>query len=293
MSTSTNLPGANTPTTTLALPFISIPDVVRERIYAYVLTVNVPESAPWISPLPALTHARNKFLVTLSKLPPISEPHVTRRKNRRKKEAALRRKKEALRARKEEEAFYNAGPPTAPSCLAILATCRQILLEAFHMWYQHNTLNFTRSGDLYTFVLSIGPIRANEIRSIRLDNLPQQDYYNSQAKYALGRLLRLERLVIAQNLEGQGIYPNYYVLPKLVKDLRGLKEVEVVVPRQHSDVVLVSTWIEDIKEKLMRPHVGSRKPPDMMDLFSRLKVETKKTEWDENSAYAPDVFEGC
>lgn len=41
------------------------------------------------------------------------------------------------------------------TCLAILATCRQILFEAWYTYYQRNTFNFKRGNDLRSFLKSI------------------------------------------------------------------------------------------------------------------------------------------
>ena len=260
--------------------------MIRERIYAYVLTVDVPDAAPWISPLPALSHARNKILSTLSKH---EEPIPIDRLTAKRKKDRLR--KEADHAAREKEALDNIQLPAASSCLAILATCRQILLEAFHLWYKHNTLNFRRSEDLYTFLLSIGSVRANEIRSLRLD-LPREDWYHPQAKFALGRLLRLENLMIASTRDSHLMAFSSSWVPRLVKDLRGLKDVQVVTSEGRSDM----KW--EMKGKLMSPRLGTRKAPEMVDLFGRLRmkqnrkrqvVREEQGECDERSIHAPDM----
>lgn len=52
------------------------------------------------------------------------------------------------------------------TCLAILATCRQILFEAWYTYYQRNTFNFERGNDLRSFLKSICPSCRHEIVSI-------------------------------------------------------------------------------------------------------------------------------
>lgn len=280
----------NPPTSSGVHPFLSIPDVVRERIYAYVLTVDVYDSSPWITPLPALSHSHNKALAilpTIDNTIPFSELTAKRKRDR-------LRKEETLRIR-ESEALANLEPPVASSCLAILATCRTILLEAFHLWYQNNTLNFTRSEDIYTFLISIGSVRANEIRSLRFD-LALDDWTNPKAKFALGRLLKLERLTVVRRvdvLKDGTWFEHNYQLPGLVMGLRGLREVEVVTCGESSERTFKA--IEGLKKSLMRPRKLTRKPPRMVDLFGKLKKgkETvsrqSEQEMDEVNGYAPDM----
>ena len=95
----------------------------------------------------------------------------------------------------ERAAIAHAAPR---GCLAILATCRTILLEAFHTWYKNNTFNFARSQDIVSFLTSISGARANEIRAVRLD-LSWEDWNDGKAGHALSRLRRLESLVFVYN----------------------------------------------------------------------------------------------
>lgn len=268
-------------------PFLSIPDVVRERIYAYVLTVNVPDSSPWITPLPAIEHIRNT--TALASLPAA--------------DALPRRNEIDLDNRLIEEAVDEVQLPatsssSSSSCLAILVTCRTILLEAFHLWYQNNTLNFTSSKNIYPFLMSIGPVRANEIRSLRFD-LAVNDWDNAEAQFGLSRLMKLERLTVVRNidhsLEGCSYYTygSYRRLPSLTNGLRGLKEINVISYGMTSEAIVKG--IEQSKEALMRPRKKARKPPTMVDLFGRLKhgKETasrqSKQGSDEANDYAPDL----
>ena len=274
-------------------PFLSIPDVVRERIYAYVLTVNVPESSPWITPLPAIEHIRNNF-TALASLPaadaiPVPVAELT----------AQRSKENDLDSRRIEEAVDKVQlPATSSSCLAILATCRTILIEAFHLWYQNNTLNFTSSKNIYSFLMSIGSVRANEIRSLRFD-LAVNDWDNAKAQFGLSRLMKLERLTVVRNFDDSVNGYNYYTygsyhrLPSLTNGLRGLKEVNVV--SYGSDPEFISKRIEQSKEALMRPRKKTRKLPTMVDLFGRLKHgkeaanRQSKQKLDDANDYAPDL----
>jgi len=280
------------PAATRARPFLLIPDVVRERIYAYVLTVNVPDSAPWIEPLPALSHARNKALATLptfDKSIPIAELTAKEKKDRVKEEAGLRARENAV--------VKALRPPPVSSCLAILATCRTILLEAFHLWYQNNTLAFTRADELHRFLRSIGNVRANEICSLRLD-LPRYDWSHAEAKFALGRLLKLERLTVVVSLvvifDPQLHWHNSFnnLVPDIVKNVRGLREFEVLISEGQPDRALKQ--LEESKRRLMGPRPATRKPPKMVDLFGKLKKEKQMAireleRLDEESLYAPDM----
>lgn len=204
-----------------------------------------------------------------------------------------------------EEALAATQAAAPDTCLAILATCRTVLLEAFHIWYKHNTFNFSRAGDLTSFLLSIGRVRANEIRSIRLD-LPEQDWDDVKALYAIGRLLRLETLIFVYNGLVSPFHTNPMCLsfPKIISHLRGLRDVRFVDPEdprsnsygwKQGMSECVKVRMDELKRIMMAPRKKSRKAPPMMDLFGKLRLkdqsknDLKRWHWEEGLSYAPDV----
>ncbi|KAL8860015.1 MAG: hypothetical protein Q9178_003564 [Gyalolechia marmorata] len=278
-------------------PFLALPDVIRERIYFYVLTIDVYPSAPWITPLPPLRR------LVLPALP--SEPNrdlLVASKSVRKKR---RRKIRAFVSIDTERASIVKAAPH-PS-LAILATCRTILLEAFHVWYKNNTFNFDRSQDLVAFLGSIGRVRANEIRAVRLD-IPARDWHDQKAMQALLRLLRLEMVIFVFNdVMFNHTNPNYISDPEIIRNLRGLREVNFVDPPGLKTSLEGSKQVigpgqklrtDRLREKMVAKRKRARLAPPMMDLFGRSKTigHSKNGgthwKWEDDSAYAPEVDNG-
>ncbi|KAL8951713.1 MAG: hypothetical protein Q9222_002326 [Ikaeria aurantiellina] len=265
--------------------FLSLPDVIRERIYFFVLVVDVDPVSPWITPLPIFQHKSKLF----PNLPKDAERDV----------------KTVLPEHQRTRAVRAAVRASPDTCLAILATCRTILLESFHLWYKHNLLNFSSAKDLYTFLRSISRARANEIRSIRLD-LPAEDFDHGKCGFALSRLLALENLTFVWN-----DYKPYWLLnaslmpyPKVISNLRGLQKVNFVDPvnpksnavgQEQGLVELVKQRMDGLGEKMTTERKHPKAVPPVMDLFSRRKVkdQTRKDHalwtWQERTAYAPEI----
>ena len=59
--------------------------------------------------------------------------------------------------------------PAEPFPLKVLQTCRQILEEAFYIYYNDNTFIFNCINDLHDFLKRIGPRRRREICSLAAD----------------------------------------------------------------------------------------------------------------------------
>ncbi|KAL8944697.1 MAG: hypothetical protein Q9216_000265 [Gyalolechia sp. 2 TL-2023] len=281
-----------------ARPFLTLPDVIRERIYFFVLTVEVDPCAPWITPLPSSRQVPKH----LPGLPPEPDGNLTnvslsvRKKRRRIMRAFERAKREAIVA---------ARAVAPSSCLAILATCRTVLLEAFHLWYKINTLNFSTSEDLNSFCASIGRVRANEIRSIRLD-LPARDWDHAKATHVLGSLLRLETLVFVYNdySPSYPTKPQLIACPKIISHLRGLQNVTFSDPekptttpwgRVQGMTPCVRSRMDALREKMMAKRKRPKLAPPMMDLFNRLRIVDQKRNgtaswcWEEKFSYAPEI----
>ncbi|KAL8812207.1 MAG: hypothetical protein Q9200_001212 [Gallowayella weberi] len=279
----------------ISRPFLSLPDVIRERIYDFVLTVDVDPSAPWVTPLP---HSRR---LKLPSLPPEPNRDLAKVSKSVKKE-----RRRIIRAyekvKKERDDIVRAAPQ---SCLAILVTCRTVLLEAFHLWYKNNTLSFSRAQDLIDFNRSIGRVRAHEIRSVRLD-LPIQEEDDLKAGQVLDHLLRLEKLTFVCNeILIMYVSPKYISFPKVISRLQGLREVNFVFPPNPAIEHGMRNTIGDcqrvrmdqLREKMMSKRKHPRPLPPMIDLFGPLKIANQSKEdraswkWNEDSAYAPDIHE--
>ncbi|KAL8768890.1 MAG: hypothetical protein Q9209_004944 [Squamulea sp. 1 TL-2023] len=189
-------------------------------------------------------------------------------------------------------------------CLAILATCRTILLEAFHLWYKNNTLNFASAQDLVAFLTSIGRVRAYEIRAVRLD-IPAYEWDDPKARTALSRLLRLETVIFVYNDRIRNYTsPKHIGYPWIICNLQGLREVTFVDPPSSITSVAGAKQgmghgqklrMDQLRERMLSKRKHPRHLPPMMDLFSRLtaldhsKNEHARWKWNEESAYAPEV----
>lgn len=208
---------------------MSLPNELRERICSYVLTVDVDDPSPWITPL-------------------------------------------SNDLRPEPEKF---------SCLAILATCRQILLEAFHAFYASNNFNFNHPNHLYDFLRAIGPVRANQIRSIRCSfRLAASE--NTAVRYALSRLTRLEKLSFHFDKEqpvdndtgwGDYIISQDFCPAKEFAKFHRLRDVNFIMM---NDIELDRTdkeRMEMYRDRLTKPNLKKNKAmPEMVDLFVGLKM---------------------
>ena len=276
--------------------FLSLPDVIRERIYFFVLTVNVDARTPWITPLPSSRHIP-KHVPDLPPKPDCNLENVSKsvRKKRRRRMRAFERTK--------QQAIVAARAAAPSSCLAILATCRTILLEAFHLWYRTNTLNFCRSKDVYSFLASIGSARANEIRSIRLD-IPGQEWDDGKATYALQRLRGLEKIIFIYNdFNTRLVAPRHISFPRIISHLRGLQQVTFADPENpkiyygHPEGMTecVKARMEELGRKMTTKPKKPKPAPPMIDLFNRLRIVEQQRRgdadcnWEEGLSYAPDL----
>ncbi|KAL9587434.1 MAG: hypothetical protein Q9212_000250 [Teloschistes hypoglaucus] len=280
-------------------PFLSLPDVIRERIYFFVLGPDNDSQTSWITPLPTFRHIPKHLALPPEPIHDLSWVSKSVRKKRRRR----------LRAydKVRDEAIAAARRVAPDTCLAILATCRTVLLEAWHIFYGCNTFNFALAEDLTQFLQSIGSVRANEIRSVRLD-LPPEDWDDLKATYALGRLLRLESLefVYTAYLSPFLISEHFISLPKIISQLRGLQSVRFVDPENPKTDVLgwkqgmtgsVSNRMDKLKSRMTGKPKRPRALPPMMDLFGRLKTKEQQEKssevwkWEEGLSYAPDLDE--
>lgn len=66
--------------------------------------------------------------------------------------------------------FISEGPKEPPAT-ATLQVCRQIVREAYHIFYEKNTLYFETAQELRDFLVHIGPGRRPAVRAIHIDRL--------------------------------------------------------------------------------------------------------------------------
>ncbi len=230
---------------------MTIPNEIRERIYYHVLTVDVNESSPWLTPL-----------------------------------------SNDLRPE-----------PDRSSCLAILATCRQILFEAFHVFYVSNTFNFNHPDHLYDFLRAIGSVRANEIRSIRCSfTLAAPE--NTAARYALSKLMRLEKLSFhfdkkEPNDDDSTDWRNYIISrefcsAKEFAKINGLLEVNFIMMNDTEPDRAAKERMKMYRNRMIKADPKRNKSkPEMVDLFVGLKMRKhrdpaqarRKRIREENEAY--------
>lgn len=77
----------------------------------------------------------------------------------------------AAEARKSPAAPLHKSKPGNASYVAILATCRQIHREAYHVFYAKNAFHFTDAPVLIAFLKGIGQIRRAELTCLHLEGL--------------------------------------------------------------------------------------------------------------------------
>lgn len=63
-----------------------------------------------------------------------------------------------------------SGRPKLP-CNAMLQVCRQICQEAYHIFYARNAFSFATAQELRDFLVQIGPLRRQELRTLHVDRL--------------------------------------------------------------------------------------------------------------------------
>lgn len=210
--------------------FMSLPNEIRERICSYVLTVDIDDSIPWITPL---------------------------------------------------SNDLRPEPQRSP-CLAILATCRQILHEAFHVFYASNNFNFNHPNHLYDFLYAIGPVRANQIRSIRCSfRLAASE--NTAVRHALSRLTRLEKLSFhfdqKQPDDDDSTDRQDYIVTrdfcpaKEFAKFHRLRDVEFIMMNDTELDRTDKERMEMYRDRLTKPNLKKNTAmPEMVDLFVGLKT---------------------
>ena len=172
------------------------------------------------------------------------------------------------------------------SCLAILATCRQILFEAFHVFYTSNIFNFNHPDHLYDFLGSIGPVRANEIRSVRC-SFRLAARQNNKARRALSRLMRLERLSFEYDVKEpsirhdwswvQHMFSRDFCPPREFAKFNGLREVNFIMMNDTEPDESDKTTMKCYKDHMIQPNPKRNKPlPRMVDLFGGLKLRKQR-----------------
>ncbi len=197
---------------------LSFPKEVLQKIYEYVLTVNVEDSKPYV----------------------------------------------VIKQRKCETCSSKAleCTSTTHSCLELLCCCRQILFDAFHIFYRKNTLEFASAYEMLQFCYAISTAKRNEITSVRCA-FDLADQSSDQVRWYLQKCVSLEKLQFFVFARPHG---------KVFRTFLGLKEVEINVEsdppygRPRGEGEKIAYW----KELLTRPRL--RVPaPECLDLFAVMK----------------------
>lgn len=203
------------PALTTSRSLLSFPKEVSQKIYEYVLTVNVEDSKPYV----VIRHHRC----------------------------------EACSSRAVE------CTSTTHSCLEILCCCRQILFDAFHIFYRKNTLEFTSAHEFGRFCYAISTARRNEITSVRCA-FDLADHSSDQVRWYLQRCINLEKLQFEVLAQRHG---------KVFRTFRGLKEVEINVETDllYGQPPCEAGKVEYWKALLTRPRLQVPRPA-CLDLFA-------------------------
>ena len=196
---------------------LSFPKEVLQKIYEYVLTVNVEDSKPYVV-------VKHRSCETCSS--------------------------RALEC-----------TSTSHSCLELLRCCRQILFDAFHIFYRNNTLQFSSAYEMSQFCYVISTAKRNEITSVRCA-FDLADRSSDQVRWYLQRCFRLEKLQFEVFARPHG---------RVFRTFRGLKEVEMNVEpdpygRPRDQELKIAYW----KELLTRPRLPVP-TPECLDLFAVMK----------------------
>ena len=190
------------------------------------------------------------------------------------------------------------GPDTR--CLSLLLVCKQICLEAFHIFYRHNNLNFANLGALWLFLKNIGYARRLYVAHI---TFAWQGLEDKQTFRLLQRCPNLKSLDI--------ILPGSYYEPgkcydsegrKTLSEVRGIEVVNfwgLVLhaenlphpqgPRINSSLMpnryaqLVGNFLgemEILRNDMMRPRLKRYAPKadENINLFKPRKEITRKSE---------------
>ncbi|KAI9681015.1 MAG: hypothetical protein M1829_001095 [Trizodia sp. TS-e1964] len=153
--------------------FLRLPLEIREKIYAIALRADSPikphnpykSSVFYISDIQASNDRKNRTIGH-----PLAQSAVV----------------EEVKAK-----------PQRVSSMALLSTCKQIYIEANHMYYSHNTFSFSSHQDIRTFLEGITADRHHLIHYIRLNKDFLVDEISQDAIFRhLGQFPNLKRLTI-------------------------------------------------------------------------------------------------
>lgn len=211
------------PALTVPPSLLSFPKEVLQKIYEYVLTVNVEDSKPYV----VIKHHRC--------------------------ETCASRTSDCTR--------------TTHSCLEILCCCRQILFDAFHIFYRHNTLEFSSAAELKQFCYVVGTARRHEITSVRCA-FDLAEHSSDHVRWYLQKCRSLEKLQFEVSNRHYG---------RVFRNFRGLREVEMNIEQDpFGRLPAEDAKIEYWRELLTRPRLQVP-TPECLDLFAGMKKKSTAT----------------
>lgn len=156
---------------------------------------------------------------------------------------------------------------TTHSCLEILCCCRQILFDAFHIFYRQNTLEFSSAADLRQFGYAVGTAKRNEITSVRCA-FDLAKHSSDPVRWYLQKCRSLEKLQFEVSNQAHG---------RVFRNFRGLKEVEMNIEQDpFRRLPAVDAKIEYWRELLTRPRLQVP-APECLDLFAGMKKKSTAT----------------
>lgn len=164
--------------------------------------------------------------------------------------------KKAL-ARKKVGRLIYAAAGNKYSVLAVLETCRQVFVEAWHLYYQQNMLCLEDAAQLFLFLRDIGVARRNQIVAIKCDfdlvaNLTVSDMRTREARNLLQTCVGLKRLHFISINE---ICP-YTGTPfsrRPFRKFKGLEDVQIDQRGSWSSALYYLERARSWKAALMRP----------------------------------------
>ena len=187
---------------------------------------------------------------------------------------------------------YTVNEGEVPSSLAILETCRQIYLEAFHIFYRYNLLHFHTTDDMKFCLKSMGHARRQQVRSV---SFLWQGHDPKGAFRMLKTCSNLKKIRVCQNMDPDSDYTGFetHIGYLALREVRGLELVETVklkrIPmtagsgnhRSIIECVLDPPSVNDgsLAYYMMRPKLAKDEVVDQeIDLFRQPRLRLRATE---------------
>ena len=196
-------------------------------------------------------------------------------------DAAVVDPKEA-EARKTLAAALQKSKPRNASYVAILATCRQIHREAYHVFYAKNAFHFTSAPVLIAFLKGIGQIRRAELTSLSLEGLVVDQAVWTREILDIHCLDNNVGSVERRELEAErwlDIHPDIFEVTELLDDCQNLSRLTLEM----------RTWERFDYFFFLKTSLGMRRPVVYTVDNTRWVVRWPCTKEDENVTWNEEV----